>query len=159
MRARFSSSSWQSTTLWLFGVTVLLAGLTLLSATSSNSAGHITNTVLFTDLSAVGTLLGGLAAVAVCVTGYLRRRKNGTQQSNAEVLNSAIVHIGRPLNPDDIHALAELARALNGRDVPDDLSLPAISPSSDKIDRANGEAIIDSRNPRIHVEQDVSDWL
>jgi hypothetical protein len=46
--------------------------------------------------------------------GYRDRKKKAKQEANLSVIDNAIERIGRPLGPDDIRAIAELARALNG---------------------------------------------
>ena len=107
-------SSWRITVLALFGVTAVLAGLTILGYSHTSTSSHLSPTDIFTDLSGAGTLIGGVAAMLVFVTGYRDRRKRKKQQADTEVLNNAIKHIGHSLRPEDIRALADLALALNG---------------------------------------------
>jgi hypothetical protein len=112
-RAWSEGPSWRVTLLSIFGVTAVLAGLTILSYTHRSASSHVSPTDIFTDLSGAGALIGGVAAMLVFVTGYWGRRKRKNQEADIEVLNKAIEHIGHPLRPEDIHALADLARALN----------------------------------------------
>jgi hypothetical protein len=108
-------SSWRITALTLFGVTAVLAGLAILGDTHTSTSSHLSTTDIFTDLAGAGSLIGGVATMLVFLTGYWDRRKRKKQQANAEVLNNSIEHIGHPLQPEDIRALADLARALNGK--------------------------------------------
>ena len=114
--ARSKDSSWRITVLTLFGVTAALAALTILRSTHTSTDNHLSPTDIFTDLSGAGTLIGGAAAMLVFATGYWDRRKRKKQHPNTEVLFNAIEHIGHALRPEDIHALADLARALNGNE-------------------------------------------
>ena len=114
LKASTADSSWRVTVLALFGVTVTLAALAVLSATRTNTAGHFSTTDVFTDLAGAGALLSGVGTMLVFAAGYWGRRKRSNQQTNAEVLNRAIARIDHSLTPEDIHALADLARAVNG---------------------------------------------
>jgi heme/copper-type cytochrome/quinol oxidase subunit 2 len=113
-KASTADSSWRVTVLALFGVTVTLAALAVLSATRTNTAGHFSTTDVFTDLAGAGALLSGVGTMLVFAAGYWGRRKRSNQQTNAEVLNRAIARIDHSLTPEDIHALADLARAVHG---------------------------------------------
>jgi hypothetical protein len=106
--------SWQVTALALFGVTVVLTALALLGSTRTSTAVHLSGTEVFTDLAGAGALLSGVAAMLVFVAGYWDRRKRSTQEGGAQVLDHAIQHINHSLEAEDLHALADLARALNG---------------------------------------------
>jgi hypothetical protein len=110
---RSKDSSWRTTVLTLFSVTAVLAGLTILRYTHTSTNNQLSPADIFTDLSGAGTLIGGVAAMLVFATGYWDRRKRKKQYPNTEVLFNAIEHIGHALRPEDIHALADLARALN----------------------------------------------
>jgi hypothetical protein len=124
--------SWQAATLGLFAVTVALAILTLLEGSRASSNSNLTATDIFTDLAGAGTLVSGITAALVFWTGYREKRKRDRRQANMAVLNNAIQHIGHSLEPDDIHALAELARALNGnQDILVEKTSEEIAPSEE----------------------------
>jgi hypothetical protein len=113
-KAPRTDSSWQLTALALFGVTAVLAGLAVLSGTRTSTTGHLSTTDVFTDLAGAGSLLGGVATMLVFLAGYWDRRKRSKQQADTDVLRQALHQIDHSLRPGDIHALADLARALNG---------------------------------------------
>lgn len=108
-----SDSTLKLTVLALFGITVLLAALTILSSTRASTTTYFSSTDLFADLAGAGTLLGGVAAMLVFALGYRDRRKRTEKQDVKDVVGNAIEHIDHSLRPEDIHALADLARALN----------------------------------------------
>ena len=119
--------SWQLTALGLFIVTVVLAGITVLSSTQIRSSTNLTSTDIFIDASGIGALLSGIAACLVFLAGYRSRQKQQENQQAAatkaaaektvatqEFLNHILQHIDRPLETEDIKAIAGLAQALNG---------------------------------------------
>ena len=112
-----SSGTWRSTVLTLFWITVTLAGLSVTVYLTSNSS-NITGLEIFTDVAAVGTMLSGIAATAVFVIGYLDRRKKPEQDAkNTEIRTKILTEaMSRTENmgADELLALAELARALDG---------------------------------------------
>jgi hypothetical protein len=116
--------SWRTAVLVLFGITIILSALTVLGGVGIAEKAHITGVEIFTDLSGAGTLLSGIAAVAVCVVGYLdRRKKNGGQvpegvllKARQEALLETMRRIDHGLTPDDMSAMAELLRALGGEE-------------------------------------------
>jgi hypothetical protein len=108
--------SWQGTALKLFYVTATLAFLTLLGVNASaTTAAHFSSAILFTDLTAVGTLLSGVAATVVCIFGFRNKQKSDSQPTSftAEVINQVLELKDGPPTAEEIKALADLARALN----------------------------------------------
>jgi hypothetical protein len=79
-----ADSSWQITILVLFGVSVVLAGLTVVGSTQSgSSSGQFSSAVIFTDLAGAGALLSGVAAVLAYIAGYRHKQRQSDQQAAA----------------------------------------------------------------------------
>jgi hypothetical protein len=117
-RASTDESSWRTFVLPLFGLTVVFAILAFLgSAVASVSTSTSLTTVdLFTDLAGAGALLGGIGTMLAVWISYLDRRRKEKHQADTDTINHVIAHMDRSLKPDDIRALTELARALNGNE-------------------------------------------
>jgi hypothetical protein len=141
-----TDSSWRFSILGMFAVTMAFAILAVLGGIRANTSSNITTTDVFTDISGAGALLGGLGTMLMFWLGYRDRQKRANQEANSAVLDHAIDLIGHPLQLEEIRALAELARALNGdkNELPDSerrkISGQRTDQSPDKAKRLRGLA-------------------
>jgi hypothetical protein len=130
-RASVAESSYRTFIQPLFGLTIVFAIAAFLGSVSASdsTSTHITAVDLFTDFAGAGALLGGIGTMLAVWVSYLDRRRKEKHDANANIINNVIDHMDRSLNPDDIRALAELTRALNGnQDAQPEKNLEITSP-------------------------------
>jgi hypothetical protein len=120
---------------FLLGLTVALATLTLLGYARTSGATHLTGAELFTELAGAGTLLAGIGAMLAVWFSYLDRKRKSERQVNDRILDSVISAMKRPIQADDVRALAVLARELNGNEeaVKEAAGLLTNSSSGDRV--------------------------
>jgi hypothetical protein len=114
-QASTADSSWRTFVLPLFGLTVVFAILAIIGSAlaSSSTSTHLTTVDLFVELAGAGALIGGIGTMFAAWVSYLDRKRKEKRQADTDTINHVLAHMDR-VTPEDIRALAELARALNG---------------------------------------------
>ena len=116
IRSPSARSSLQTLVLPLFGLTLVFSIFAFAGSVvaSDSTSAHLTAVDLFTEFAGAGALLSGVATMLAVWISYLDRQRKEKRSADTDVMNHVIEHMNRSLTSDDIRALGDLARALNG---------------------------------------------
>ena len=140
IRPPSARSSLQTLVLPLFGLTLVFSILAFTGSVvaSDSTSAHLTAVDLFTEFAGAGALLSGVATMLAVWISYLDRQRKEKRSADTDVMNHVIEHMNRSLTSDDIRALGDLARALNGgQDTSHKNNPRAIEPPPENMDKSS----------------------